>query len=66
MRWQVRSSVVSEKLDRIGFENDRQFLQHVDRGGMLLALQHSNVVSIDARTVGKLLLRQVPDLPQPA
>jgi hypothetical protein len=33
---------------------------------MLLAFQHSDVVSIDARTIGKLLLRQVFGLAQPA
>jgi hypothetical protein len=48
---------VSKKFDRIGLKNEGELFQHVDRGCMLLAFQHTDAVSIDARTVGKLLLR---------
>ena len=65
-RQATRSSVAAKKFDRISLKNDRKLFQHVDRRGVLFALQHADVVSVDARTVGKLLLRQVPDLPQPA
>lgn len=62
----THSRVASKKFDRIGLKNDGEFLQHVDRRRMLLAFQHADVVPIDARTVRKLLLRQVFDLTQPA
>lgn len=65
-RQAARSSVASKKFDGVGLKNDRELLQHVDRCCMLLAFQHADVVSIDARTIGKLLLRQVFGLAQPA
>jgi hypothetical protein len=65
-RQAARLSVAAKKFDRISLKNDRKLLQHVDRCCMLLAFQHADVVSIDARTIGKLLLRQVFDLAQPA
>ena len=64
-RQAARSSVAPEKFDGIGLKNDSEFLQHINRGCMLLSFQHANVVSIDAGTIGKLLLRQVFDLAQP-
>lgn len=65
-RQAARSSVASKKFDRIGLKNDSELLQHIDRSRMLLALKHSNVVSVDPCTVGKFLLRQVLNLAQPA
>src|SRR3972149_3547086 len=50
-RQAARSSVAAKKFDRIGLKNDGELFQHVDRGGMLFAFEHADVVSIDARTV---------------
>ena len=47
-----------EKLDRIDLKHVCEFFQHVDRRGVLFSFEHSDIVSIDARTIGKLLLRQ--------
>ncbi len=48
----------NEKFDRIDFEDISQLFQHVDRGGMFFPFEHTDIISIDFRTIGQLLLRQ--------
>ena len=38
---------------RVSVKDLGELLQHVDGGGVLFALQHADIVAIDARTVGK-------------
>jgi hypothetical protein len=47
-----------EKLDRIDLKYICEFFQHVDGRGVFFSFKHSDVVAIDTRTIGKLLLRQ--------
>ena len=47
-----------EKLDRIDLEHVCEFFQHIDGRCVFFSFKHSDVVAIDARTIGKLLLRQ--------
>ena len=47
-----------EKLDRIDLKHVCEFFQHVDGRGVFFPFKHSDIVAIDARTIGKLLLRQ--------
>ena len=51
------SRLAPEEFDRVRLKDLGELLQHVDGRGVLFALQHANIVAIDARTVGKLLLR---------
>lgn len=60
------SPTALKKLHGIGFKHVRELLQHVDRRGMLFTFEHSDIIPVDVRTVGKLLLRQAFSLPQPA
>ncbi len=48
----------NEKFDRIDLKGLSQFFQHVDRGGMFFPFEHPDIISIDFRTIGQLLLRQ--------
>jgi hypothetical protein len=47
-----------EKLDRIDLKHVCEPFQHVDGRGVFFSFQHSDIIAIDARTIGKLLLRQ--------
>ena len=47
-----------EKLDRIDLKHVCDFFQHIDGRCVFFSFKHSDVVAIDARTIGKLLLRQ--------
>ncbi len=47
---------VLEKLDRIDLKHVCEFFQHIDGGCVFFSFEHSDVVAIDARTIGKLLL----------
>lgn len=58
------SRALPKELLGVGFKDLRQLFEHVDRRGVLLAFEHANVVAIDARTIGKLLLRQTFGVPQ--
>ena len=51
------SRLAPEEFDRVCLKDLGELFKHVDGCGMLFALEHPNVVAIDARTVGKLLLR---------
>ena len=62
----AQSSLSSKEFDRIDIENAGEFLQHVDRGCVLLSLEHADIVAIDVRTIGKFLLGQAFGLPYPA
>ena len=58
--WRTSKSALggmAEELDRIDFENLSEPFEHVDRSGMLFPFEHPDVIAIDARTIGKLLLR---------
>jgi hypothetical protein len=61
-----RSGGFAEKLGGIDFQNCGKLFEHVDCGGMLLALKHANIVAIDVGTIRKLLLRQASGMSQPA
>ena len=47
-----------EKLDRIDLEHVCELFQHVDGRGVFFSFKHSDIVAIDACTIGELLLRQ--------
>ena len=53
-----QSSLSSKEFDRIDIENTGKFLQHVDRGCVLLSFEHADIVAIDVRAIGKFLLGQ--------
>jgi len=47
-----------EKLDRIDLKHVCEFFQHINCCSVFFSFKHSDVVAIDASTIGKLLLRQ--------
>jgi len=61
-RWlslaRARPNRALEKLDRIDLKHVCDFFQHIDGRCVFFSFKHSDVVAIDACTIGKLLLRQ--------
>lgn len=55
-----------EEIRRLDAKRLCQGLEHVDGGGILLPLDHADIVAVDAGEVGKLLLREAAFLPDPS
>lgn len=55
-----------EEVRRLDVERLCQGLEHIDGGGILLPLDHADIIAVDAGEVGKLLLREAAFLPDPS
>lgn len=60
------STDLRKELRRLDPQRLRQGLEHVDGGGILLPLDHADIIAVDAGEVGKLLLREAAFLPDPS
>jgi hypothetical protein len=58
-------SIASKKRDGINVQGFRELFKSIDCRCVLLSFNHSNVVAIKARQIGKLFLRQAALPPNP-
>ena len=60
------STDLRKEVRRLDAQRLRQSLEYVDSGGVLLPLDHADIIAVDAGEVGKLLLREAAFLPDPS